>query len=121
MTGDTGFRVDSALLRAEAARWDEIAATFSAGVRTLDDDTDVFLWYLDSITAETEWQHEFVTSAVELHNFALRGRDRIAGAPYIGIAGVAAVLRAMADAYDAADDDAKVTFQRGWDDALGAR
>ncbi|WP_444663688.1 hypothetical protein ACT17Q_15975 [Cellulomonas sp. CW35] len=121
MTDGTGFRVDTALLRTEAARWDEIAATFSAGVRTLSDECGVVLWYLDSITAETAWQHEWVTTTTQIVNFAYRGRDRIAGAPGLGIPGVAAVLRAMADAYDAADDDARVTFQQGFDAALDAR
>lgn len=120
MTGSSGFRVDTALLRAEAARWDEIAATFTTGVQTLQNDCDVFLWYLDSITAETEWQHDWVEASCEIINFSYRGKDRIAGAPGIGIPGVASVLRAMADAYDATDDDASITFQHGWDDALGA-
>src|SRR5690606_34358288 len=70
MTGSSGFRVDTALLRAEAARWDEIAATFTTGVQTLQNDCDVFLWYLDSITAETEWQHDWVEASCEIINFS---------------------------------------------------
>jgi hypothetical protein len=116
---DPQIQVDTGLLRADARKWDEIAATFASGLDILHNNCGVGLWHLDSVSQTTQWQHEWVEAKVELVNFAYRGKDRIGGALSLGIAGVGDVLRAMADAYDATDDDTAVTFQQGWEAAGG--
>lgn len=105
------YSVVSDLLRQDALRWDDIAAAFQQGMDVLEDRANSYGWFLDSITAtKTEFQSEFVSLSCEIKNFAYRGRDVISGSSQLGMFGVAMTLRAMADAYDATDDDAAVTF-----------
>lgn len=104
------FEVTAAQLRQDALRWDEIAVAVQQGVDVLENGAGQYLWYLDHITIGTTFQTDWVEASAEIQNFAYRGRDVIAGAESIGKYGVGSILRAMADAYDATDDEASITF-----------
>lgn len=104
------FEVTSALLRQDALRWDEIAVAVQQGIDALENGAGVYLWYLDHITIDTTFQADWTAASCEIQNFAYRGRDVISGTTSIGKYGVAAILRAMADEYDATDDEASITF-----------